>query len=125
MEKIYIEESIATCGCISHDECCICFEPVCNGKLDKTICDECNLKLNETNDKGQIIHPINRKPITICNCGKPGNPECTRLGLFGNFYEIDIERLDKCKTPEERRNLARDPTAMIKIDGSKHFPIKQ
>lgn len=119
-----MEISVASCGCISHDECSICFEAVCQGKLDKTICDICTLKLSEKNDKGQIIHPVKRTPITMCNCGKPWNPDCSRLGLFGNSYIIDPKRFEACKTPEERRNLIRDPSAMIKLDSSNHFPMK-
>ncbi len=121
--------AIASCGCISHNECCSCFKPVCNGKPDQSICDECYINLNEKNKDGKIIRPIKRTPITMCNCGKPWNPECSRLGLFHNFgggvYVVDPVKLAACKTPEERRNLMKDSSAMIKLDGSQHFPVKQ
>lgn len=84
-----MELGIADCGCISHNECGICFEVICNGKLDKTICDKCWINNKETNDSGKLIHPIKRNIITMCNCGKPFNPECSRLGLFPNAYTID------------------------------------
>jgi hypothetical protein len=91
----------------------------------KTICDKCIQNTKERNDQGQIIHPIKRAPITMCNCGKPFTSECSRNGLFGNnTFIIDPVRLAACNTPQERINLMNDPSAMIKENNGNHFPIK-
>jgi hypothetical protein len=129
MEPIEAKEPIkALCEtCVTEEECAICFLHLCAGDIQKgvTVCNKCLTAHPETNDSGERIHPVSRKPLLMCICGGPFIGECRYLAIFsktGNSYEIDTSWLEQCKTPQERRALLTDPTARKKME-PKHWPV--
>ena len=108
----------APCGCVSHQECAICFEMICSaGSSVRDICYDCidRNMITDRDDSGRIIHPVQRTPLRMCRCGKVWNGDCARDTLFaGNTYVIDPQRLAACQTPQDRMNLLMDPSARIR-----------
>lgn len=110
------EEEISSCLCRSTttNECCLCFEKMCEGEIDANLCFTCKMKLNEKDQQGYVIHPLERTRMMMCICGKPWNNECGAACLM-NSFTVDPDRLAQCQTPAQRLALLSDSTAMIPI----------
>lgn len=112
------------CGICKADDakqCAICLEHLCHGYNDK-VCYNC---LKSSVEHGNTLHPIRRTPVPMCKCGLPYIGECITRSFMTNAYTVDMERLTRCKTAQERRNLMHDPTALIKLDSSAHGRLPQ
>lgn len=85
--------------------------------------DECRVKLEHLTLDSQGSEDLNTPaegaacPLK-CQCGKLWNQHCATLALFSekaSVYAVDSDRFEACKTPEERRALVSDPTALIRM----------
>lgn len=71
------------------------------------------------------MEKVNTEQTVMCNCGNPWNIKCLADGMAKCYYVPDPQKFEACKTPEERRALFSNPSAMIKVDTSHHFPISR
>ena len=114
-------------------ECGICLKELCEGDVQVgiTVCNNCLIKTVEHNNgdnkkdgnNGNITHyhPLTRKPILMCKCGKPFVGQC-RFDSIPGCRMIDPKRLALCKTLEEHRILHKDESAWIKMN-TFHGPV--
>ena len=96
------------------DECCICFTQLSLSKNDyiKDICQDCALDLKETDENGVIIHPITRKPLPMCKCGKLWNATCRANTVIDDTFIIDTSKL--CPNdPTYNMNYCNNPENLI------------
>lgn len=96
-----MEKSV--CGCINHEECCVCFAILCKGNYDN-ICTECLSKLKPTN--GIYLHPTKRTPLLMCKCGKPWTNSCG-IDTESTWY-LDVTKLTK--DTKKNRDIALNPS---------------
>jgi hypothetical protein len=88
-------------------ECCVCFV---NLPDTSELCESCVPLLKEVNEQGYIIHPVTRKPLRICVCGKLWNSKCRSqtVLLLGPVFIGDDTKL-RPNDPAFNRAYALNP----------------